>query len=95
MRRAVKYRDSLFPQVPLPLFSRSDRSVSSQSADEEACPALLRAGLLYVGFSTMESSTLTAALCACVRVCVLKAHQVSSQYDFLSKQELSGKHKPC
>lgn len=56
--------------LPSPWFSPSGRSLSRRRAEEEACPVLLRAGLLHVGFSTMESGTVSAAVCVCVPVCV-------------------------
>ncbi|KAI9539038.1 hypothetical protein NQZ68_009115 [Dissostichus eleginoides] len=59
MRRAVKNRSS--PPSPPPWFSPSDRSLSTRRTEEEACPVLLRAGLLHVGFRTTESTTVTAA----------------------------------
>ncbi|TNN62235.1 hypothetical protein EYF80_027499 [Liparis tanakae] len=38
-----------------------NRSFSIRRAEEEACPVLFCTGLLYVGFSTMESANMTAA----------------------------------
>lgn len=104
MRRVVKYRPptplSLYPPFPLvlplwqePLQKESRGGGLPRSAPRWApsCWVQHHGERHCVGCCVCVCTS----VCAYVRVCVLTAHQVSSQYEFLRKQEPSGKHKPC